>query len=196
MSTSELEICNRALALIKQQPVDTLSDEAEGARKFKIFYPTMRDELLCELDWSFATKIQALVVSAETVTGWEFVYAVPSDMLRIRKVFVDTGNPDPDPIDFRGPILNDAGDTKLIVAKSDAAYVEFTKAINDPALFDVLFTRAIIHRVAAAMAPAITGADRPDLGELAELWVSEAKRLHHRNTKTTPARTSTYQKAR
>lgn len=193
----ELELCNRALALIKQPALDTLTDGSEAAKRWKLLYPGTRDQILREGWWNFATRIEVLVVSAETVPGWTYVYKEPSKLITIRKVFWDINSQDPDELDFRS-LSNAAGDGQLIVTQTPGAYIEYTRQITDTEVFDPSFVHALEISMAANMAPAIGGSIETalDLMKVAANVISSSQRLNASQKRITKTRSSSYQDVR
>lgn len=83
---SEIDICNKALARIFQQPLSgSLSDPANqnklAARECNRFYKAVVRSLLEKHHWGIATKRVALTAIANTrAAEWAEAYARPSDM--------------------------------------------------------------------------------------------------------------------
>lgn len=83
---SEIDICNKSLARIFQQPLSgSLSDPANqnklAARECNRFYKPVVRTLLEKHHWGIATKRVALTAIANTrATEWAEAYTKPSDM--------------------------------------------------------------------------------------------------------------------
>lgn len=193
-----LQICNRALAEAKQAPIDSLSENSESAKRFKLIYDDLRDELLAEFPWTFAKGVIELTASEEEVDGFSYLYEMPADVVTIRKSFTDTASSNPDPVDYE-KIVNTAGDGHLLGMAYEDAYVEVTKRVTDPDMWSPGFREGLILRIGSKLAHALTGDKRTgdELANQAEIKISEAKRFDGNQRKRTAAtRTSSYVSAR
>jgi hypothetical protein len=78
MGTSEVDICNLALANIGETAKVTSIDPVDGSAQAALcarFYPLARDSLLEMGTWSFAVERKTLTPTTNTRTEWE--YALP-----------------------------------------------------------------------------------------------------------------------
>ena len=89
-SQTKLSVSNLALGEIGAQRLisfPTGSDTSASAKLIYLFYDVVRDEVLCEHPWSFATKDAVLTVLADTpvitTDGMRYVYTLPTDYLKI-----------------------------------------------------------------------------------------------------------------
>jgi len=84
---SDVEIVNGALSKLGEQPVLSFSDRSEPARIANRTYADIRDALLREFTWNFATKRTSL--AADTAVpdwGYDRQYTLPADFLRLIEV--------------------------------------------------------------------------------------------------------------
>lgn len=87
MAESDVDICNRALSTAQVTALIESLDQAESveAEQCRLWYARLRDELLRDRVWKFATRRAVLaLVAGETRTDWTFVYALPSNCLKAR----------------------------------------------------------------------------------------------------------------
>lgn len=82
-------ICNLALGKIGQGAIVSLSDDSELSRKCSQFFHSSKEIVLSAREWSFATKQQRLSLLDKEVTGYTYVYAIPSDALRLISLMDD-----------------------------------------------------------------------------------------------------------
>jgi hypothetical protein len=86
---SAVDICNMALSnlgeranIVSIAPPDGSVNADHCAR----FYPQARDEVIEARDWAFATKRAALAPVTNTLTSYEFAYALPADYIAASRV--------------------------------------------------------------------------------------------------------------
>lgn len=94
MALSDVDIANRALTLLGEPPITSLT----GSNKAQVLcsqnYESARDEVISSHPWAAAVKRAALVQYADPTnyTMYSYVYAYPSDCLRMIRIIpeVDT----------------------------------------------------------------------------------------------------------
>jgi hypothetical protein len=146
-----------ALGHLKKNAITALTDATENARKCLLFYEPTRDAVLRMRSWNFATRRVALVELAnDEVAGWEYVYALPTLCILVRKVFTDTTTENPNPENFI-QVYSPTSAVNAIATNAESAYCEYTYKVVDPNLFDPLFVMALSYELAAVMAPVLTG---------------------------------------
>ncbi|RLC85491.1 MAG: hypothetical protein DRJ03_11505 [Chloroflexi bacterium] len=82
MYTSEVEICNLALASIGEADITSLTEETKRARLCSRYYAPTRDQMIAEFDWPFARKTAALSELSSPVNAVPegmSAYSMPSD---------------------------------------------------------------------------------------------------------------------
>ncbi len=170
------EIFNIALAKMGATPISDPAGSAKGAEQCTIFYDGIRQEVLREHPWNFATKRIALALSAtEPDFGYEYAYTLPADNLFIRHLDDETF----DWIIESGELLTDMQDAKAI----------YTRDVTDPTQFDSLFVGAFASRLAievvAAMKPQ-DGAKRKLLMAMHDWILNQAKTANATERKKKP----------
>lgn len=96
--TAEAAICNVALLRIGQRQgitsLDPAVDGSEQAAVCATSYPAVRDALLMEYSWGFATRVAVLVPDAAlyaggstTLPGWDHGYTDPADLFEPQYLF-------------------------------------------------------------------------------------------------------------
>jgi len=83
----QVTIINRALSTLGAEPIVNLSDNTPQAKIANRYYEESRRSVLSECLWNFATKRvnlnQSTVPLAWTTNGMDYVYQLPSDIVRI-----------------------------------------------------------------------------------------------------------------
>ena len=156
MST-DLEVCNRCLAILGEPPVTSLSDPSKAARTVNASYAPLRDALLRAYRWKFAMKRVELAADTDApVFGFDYAYTLPSDFLRLdfindAMVWFATGA---EYRDFNeGAYAVEGG--KILTDLSAPLQVRYVSRA-DAALFDPAFVEALAARMASSLAIAIT----------------------------------------
>lgn len=170
---SEVSICNRALRLLRVQPVSALDEPGEAAAWCAQTYPDARDALLAEYPWNFAVRRRALPALAEPPAwGHARAFALPEAPEHALRVLAVEGEPagrfEPYRIEGRRIVTDQAAPLRIL----------YLAAVEDPALFPPLFVEALAARLAAEGAFHFTGSTSREqqLVELYERKVALARR--------------------
>ena len=143
---SEVQICNQALALIGADFITSLDDNVNEAKLCKINYEPVRDAVLAEHDWSFATRWQTLAQEADPPPGeFQNSYPLPPDVLAVQFVGEDYQNPEV------WQLEDNAIRTDATTCKCQVLY-----QVTDTSKYPSLFTQALVARLAAELAIPIT----------------------------------------
>lgn len=144
MATSEVDICNLALAHIGQPKITSLDDINKGARICNQFYPVARDEMLREHPWNFALKRTALAADVSTpVFGYERQFTLPSDCLR--------------PIEPEDlSIIWKVESRKILTDQEAPLNLRYIKKESNVALYDPLFVVALAIKLALFIGQPLT----------------------------------------
>lgn len=178
MST-QVEICNLALSHVgvgkEIATFDTeKSQEAQACRRF---YDPARLAALRDFAWPFATKFVTLgLIKSSPTTEWAYSYQYPSDCLKFRRILSLIRN---DTRQSRIPFRFVYGQSgQEIYTDQDSAQAEYTVDVNDTSRFPPDFVIALSYRLAAMIAPRVTGGDPFKLGpqalQLYALEISKA----------------------
>lgn len=195
---SDVEICNIALNYLQAGPISSMEENSPNAEACRTVFDSMRDSVLADHPWGFATFIETpTLIASEILTGWEYLYAKPTKCLAIRKLFLDDSSTDPDPIEYRECI----SPTTLVAAIAvnyEDPFLEYTRQITDPTLWSMKFAEALSLRLAAQIGERVTGkADTANLlANRYGLALSEAKRQDAKSKNVTKTRTSSYEDVR
>jgi hypothetical protein len=158
-----IDLCNAALAMVGvDRGIESLEDDEPAARYCSRLYPQIRASLLRDHPWRWALRRAALATLTDTLTGWEYVYAYPSDCAKLLNV----EDSDPDKaIQYPFEIRALAGGTVAIACDVYQAYARYSRDVVDANLFDASFAEALSAKLAARLAISLTG-DRQLAGGL------------------------------
>lgn len=165
---SETEICNMALSHLgvgkEIANLDTeASQEASACRRF---YDLARDATLRGFNWPFANVTTTLaLVETDPNDEWAYSYRYPSDCLKLIKLLSGTRN---DTRASRVPYkIAQDNSGKIILTDIEDAQVEYLLLEDDPSMYPSDFLIALSYRLAAFIAPRVTGGDPFKLGDRA-----------------------------
>ena len=83
MATSDTNIANRGLRLLKAQRITSLTDGSANANVVTDVFTEIRDDLLRGHTWHFARRLDKLArLSTAPEFGFDHAYALPSDWIR------------------------------------------------------------------------------------------------------------------
>ena len=154
---SVVAICNRALALIGEEPIVSLSDDTEAARRCNLLYADTRDAVLRAHPWNAAIARVSLAPLAEVPAfGYARHYQLPSDCLRVLG------------LSDRRALFKIEG--RRLLADLAPLAILYVRRIDDPNAFDALLIDAIAARLAHDLAYALAGSTSL-AGQMWELYV-------------------------
>jgi len=194
MPTSAIDICNLALLRLGHDEITSLSEKSKEARYCARFYDRTRRALLRSHVWNWAERFATLSLLSDTVTDYDYVYALPADCLRVIQVVnpvnvVYSYSPslrvDPaSQIGFELRAIDGAG--KVLVTSQADAEIRYVADIIDPNAFDEQFIDALAHKMASEMAVPLAG--KPSLQkselQLYILTLNEGKTIDASESRT------------
>ncbi len=148
MAASEVDICNLALTLLREQPITSLTDDAsEAAQLCDRLYADARDWVLRAHPWNFAMARRTLArVSPGPDFGYANAFALPAEPFCLRVITVN------DPavhtryrIEGRQLLTDDGGVNLVYVAR-----------VTDVTTYDAGFVQALAAYLAAQLAYPLT----------------------------------------
>lgn len=148
MSTTETDICNRALGRLGQERILNMTDPGAGARACQLHFDGTRDEVLRSHRWNFAMARAALSQLSEAPAfGWDYQYALPADFIRALEVNeTEDGLGEPWTIEGSNLLTNEATVNLLYIKR------ETTVAMWDP-----LFQEAVTLKLAMKLSTVLRG---------------------------------------
>lgn len=186
MGSSEVDICNLALANIGETAKITSIDPPDGSAQASLcarFYPIARDSLIEMGSWSFSIKRKSLTATTNTRTEWAYAYSVPSDVsgiltLTMEGVLDDLAmNGVWSPQKFVIELLP-SGD-RILYTNVEDAQIRYIAKITDTTLFTNTFNVALSWHLASMLAgPLIKGdvgaAEAKRCAQMATAWMMRA----------------------
>jgi hypothetical protein len=144
---SEVSICNQALSWVGQDPINSLDEDTRRARWCRDNYPFIRDAVLEEYMWTFATFRSDSTVSDVDSFG-SYVHPIPAGTLGTFRVYRDVSNTNPE-----GWLKSEGWrrEGENVVAKDSTVYMWGIRRVTDTAQFTNLFVQALAARMAADM---------------------------------------------
>ena len=171
---SEVAICNRALLLLGASPITSFNENTNEGRLCRDHYDDIRDALLEAREWRFATDRRQLIPVTQTLAGMrptlpsEVAFQAPHDCLRILNLArVPVSVWDADDVEY-------VQEGKIIYAKAPQVAARYIFRQEAVGMFSPLFTEALITRVAAEFAMALTGSQ----GKMKELYELAQNKLN------------------
>lgn len=149
--SSEVSICNQALSWLGVSPILTLDDVTKPAQLCKANYAQLRDTVLEEANWTFATK-RFKFQTPEAVApeyGYTYSFLVPTTTLLIIECNDSAsaqGNYD---LDWRY-------EDNRILTNSPVIYAKCIVQVTDPKKFTNTFRQTLAARIAAELAVPLT----------------------------------------
>jgi len=175
--TSEVDICNMALANVRGGSIGSLAELSLPANACRLKYPILRDRCLREIPWQFNRKIRALAPVTVDVFNWAYAYQYPVDCLKINRL---VGSYEGIPAGSSG-VVSRALDSQVISLKDARRQIpyeifnfdgsktigsdqpdlraDFAAKVDDPTLYSDDFILALSHLLASEIAVPIVGAE-------------------------------------
>jgi hypothetical protein len=162
---TKTSICNKALAhlAITTQLTDVDTDTTVEAKVCRLFYENARDECLRDFPWPWATRVELLAnQTTEPNDEWAYQYDYPTNVSRLVRIFSGVR---PESRSTRIPfrVVTD-GTFRYLWTSMDAASIEYVEKVTSPSRYPADFVQAMTLKLAAYIAPALTGGDPAKLG--------------------------------
>jgi hypothetical protein len=147
MPVSVVSICNRALDLLKADPIVSLDETQEAARLCKRNFEPVRDAVLRAYPWNAAeTRASLAALSDPPAWGYDNQFQLPSDCLRVLRLENEDS----------GASYKIEG-RRIVTDEEAPLNILYLRRVEDPAEFDPLLADAIAARLAADLAYPLTG---------------------------------------
>lgn len=159
-SRTEVGVCNLALSMcgVKRR-ITSLSDTTSTeAVLVNSHYATVRDNLLMEAEWPFATKRATLTYLTDATTGealrrtgYGFMYDLPQDCLIDRYLHTGINNPLPSQRIPYAIEASDSGDSLVLLTDAQNPELVYTAQVTNPGAMPAYFVDALAARLAMAL---------------------------------------------
>ncbi len=151
---SKTEICNLALVRLGAPPIENITDLTKTAIVLNSNYDTIRDIVLRDHPWNFATRRVALArLDDAPAWGFSYAYQIPGDCLRILGI----QNPDSDSSDDIDPTMVYKVEENKLLTDEETVALKYIYRCTTEGYFDTRFCSAFAARLAAEIAYYITG---------------------------------------
>lgn len=151
MANSVVQICNMALAKVGSESfITSLNDDTKAARHLSIFYEPIRDSLIRSHLWRFARKqYQLASLVTEPLFNGGYYFQMPTDCIRVvvpdDEYFYSYG---------RWSVEGDK-----ILADTNVLNIVGLQRVEDPNLFDPIFSEALATRIAHELCIPLTNSE-------------------------------------
>lgn len=150
MASSEVQICNLGLVHAGiRQTIASLSEDTTEALIANAAFEMLRDALLEEYPWRFATVRADLSAIADGERGdWSYAYSAPADMLRALCIEPGSHNPHSnDLVEFE--VEGDTTHGRIILCDDDDPTLVYIRQVTEVAWFSPQFALALSWRLAS-----------------------------------------------
>jgi hypothetical protein len=147
---SEVSIANQALGFLGSNPITSFDDNSTTAQLMRDNYPFIRDAVLTEVAWTFATDRIVDTTADRDAWGQKYSHAIPLDWMQVLRVYRNVSSD--------RKIRSDGWvrEGNFILTKEATVYMWGIKRITDTALFSPAFVQCLSTRIAADLCMAIT----------------------------------------
>lgn len=143
MSVSNVDIANNALVKLGASTIISFTENSQAARAVNVIYEQLRNAVLRDHKWNFATKRVALAQNADAPAfDYVYSYALPTDCLRVVQM------------ERRDMIFQIEG--RNLLTDESPAKIIYIAEITDPNEYDAMFVEALSARLAAELAVPLT----------------------------------------
>lgn len=171
---SETSICNQALAWLGAPTITSLEDPSTAATLCRTNYPFLRDAVLEERMWTFATVRATSTVGDKDEWGEMYKHGIPTDWLSVFRVYKSVSN----------NCLVTSREWKregaFVLSKDPTVYMWGIKRVTDTGQFSSMFVQALAARIAADLAIPITE-NRALQGDMWQLYGAKLKEASTRD---------------
>lgn len=152
MSETQLSITNLCFTRIGEAPITDPGDLSERATAVAAIYATIRDRVLSDYPWEFATVREQLSPnSTAPLFGWRYSYAKPEGCLKVWGVCGCRGEVDP-----ALKYVMEGANILSNVQFSGKLPIKYTVQITSEALFSNAFVSALALRLGAEVSYRLT----------------------------------------
>lgn len=161
--TSEVSICNLALAHLGDEATVTSIDPAEGSAQAEHcarYYPIARNTVLESHAWGCATTREPLVEleNVDPPNSWGYAYAYPTECLRPLVLLLPGATDDDDGKEFVVETTSDG--TRVIYTNVEDAELRYIFLQDDTTRYSALMVNAIARLLSSYLAgPLIKGSE-------------------------------------
>ena len=147
---SVVNICNSALNLIGASTISALTEDTKNARLCNQRYEPVRNRVFRSHNWNCLVKrVELAQNSTAPVMEYSYAYALPSDCLRVLRIYNGTTNSIESDLEYKI-------EGKNVITNQTTVYLVYTSLDTDPNNYDAYLRESISHQLGADLAYAIT----------------------------------------
>ena len=147
---SVVNICNSALNLIGASTISALTEDTKNARLCNQRYEPVRNRIFRSHNWNCLVKrVELAQNTTAPVMEYSYAYALPSDCLRVLRIYNGTTNSIESDLEYKI-------EGKNVITNQTTVYLVYTSLDTDPNNYDAYLREAISHQLGADLAYAIT----------------------------------------
>ena len=156
MPVSEVSICNQALSWLGGTLITSLKDETTEGELCQANYANLRDAVLEERAWTFATFREELTpLRNEPEWGGKTLFQLPGDNIRVLTVYSNESDTWDVPTRKEWFI-----EGEHLIIDQDVVRIRYIRRITAPGRFSPSFVQALAARLAADLALPLTQSAR------------------------------------
>lgn len=180
MAHSKTRIWNMGMAAIGDIEIEDFDAVGESARLARLLYAELRDAVLEEFPWQFAsTRLTIASQSTAPDWGWQLAYPVPADYLRLDQLSGDK--------DYDWDVESVGGKRCIVTDLGSPINIRYIYRITDTSQYSALFTQALAARIAMETGETL-GKSQKVLENQARLYTNKLKLARQvRSQERTPA---------
>lgn len=164
MAQTDVQICNMALAHLGHSGPfisDLETDQSQEAETCNVFWDTVRDDVLGDYPWPFATAKKELAqIADQERDGWDYAFALPDDCVSPRFIWPADSTPRKLYPETRTPYKiakHSEEETSILLCDIDNPVLEYTARMSNVAAYPSKFAMAMSYKMAEMIAIPITG---------------------------------------
>ncbi len=147
---TKVSIANQALGWLGANLITAFTDDTNEAKLISANYADLRDTVLEERAWTFASRRALLQPSiTKPAYGWTNQFLLPGDILRVLEARNDKMGEGPNDLRW-------AREGRFILTDSDTLNVRYLVRLDDPSQYSPSFSQALAARLAADLAIPLT----------------------------------------
>ena len=147
---SEVSIANQALGFLGSNPINSFADNSTAAQLMRDNYPFIRDAVMSEVAWTFATDRTISTTADRDDWDQHYKHALPLDWIQVLRAYRNVNNTRK----LISPGWVKEGN--FILTKDATVYMWGIKRITDTALFSPAFVQCLATRLAMDLCITIT----------------------------------------
>ena len=150
---TQVGICNQAINLVGGNRIFSIDDESAEGIICKEMYDDIRDFIIEDADWVFATKRYSLTPeSASPAWGYKYQFTIPPEVIR-----VINASDNPDRLNGDSNLDWRREENLILCDVSTNLYIKGVIQITDESKFSKGFIQAFAYKLASNLAIPIAG---------------------------------------